>query len=134
MVLAMDTVRHDSNGHVVGFDRLNIDPQATKQRVERGLVEAGFVKAVKDAQQAIADAEDFRTEKAAKAKLVEALKLYRAEWENLYERCTMYFQPRAGEVVLPADELAVLRERFAALKLGQKLTLKGEVVNVTESG
>jgi hypothetical protein len=130
----METVRHDSNGHVTGFDRLNIDPQATKQRVERELVEAGLVAAVKEAQQAVTDAEDFQTEKAAKAKLVEALGLYKAEWVNRYVRCTMYFQPRAGEVVLPADELAVLRERFAALGPGQKLTLKGEVIDVTESG
>jgi hypothetical protein len=125
----METVRHDSNGHVTGFDRLNIDPQATKQRVERELVEAGFTAAVREAQQAIADAEDFRTEKAAKAKLVEALKLYRAEWENLYPRCTVHFHPRFGEVVLTADELAVLRERFAALEPGRKLTIEGEVID-----
>jgi hypothetical protein len=130
----MDTVRHDYNGHVLGFDKLNIDPVATKQRVERELVEAGLTAAVKEAQEAVTGAEDFQTEKAAKVKLSQALAAYRTEYVNLQTRCTMYFQPRAGEVVLPADELAVLRERFAALKPGQKLTLKGEVVNVTESG
>lgn len=35
------------------------------------------------------------------------------------------------EVVLPADELSVLRERFVALEPGQKLTLKGEVIDAT---
>jgi hypothetical protein len=129
----METVRTNKDGYVIGFDRLNIDPMATKQRVERELVEAGFVSAVKDAQETVVGADDFRTEKAAKAKLVEALGSYKAEWERLWGRCTMYFQPRAGEVVLPADELAVLRERFVALKPGQKLTIEGKVVDA-ESG
>jgi hypothetical protein len=143
----METVRTNDQGYVIGFDRLNIDPMATKRRVlaDEGLQElqtaiATAQEAVKrethvvpnpDGGSTVHCTADYGPRVAAHS---EAVAAHAAEYQRLTKALVMYFQPRRGEVVLPPDELAGLKAAWAALKPGQKLTLKGEVIDVTEDG
>jgi hypothetical protein len=140
MVL-MDTVRHDKNGHVIGFDRLNIDPMATQRRVLAELEKGGITQKLASTQDAVKAAVTIIPDpKGAIVRYApnygqlmtehnRAVAQYAAEHKELTAALVVYFQPRAGEVVLSADELARLQELWASLKKGQKLTLEGKVID-----
>jgi hypothetical protein len=140
----METVRYteiDGQQIVLGFDRLNIDPMATRRRVLEALVDSGLAQELTESQAAVKAAVTIIPDpKGAIVKYADnygqlmtthnqIVARYAAEHDELTQRLTVYFQPRAGEVVVAADRLALLREFKAALTEGQKLTLEGEVID-----
>lgn len=131
----MDTVRyrdHDGRQVVTGFDRLNVDAMATRARARAEMDKTDLGKRLEAARLAIEEADGFKAHKDAERSFKQLAAEYQAQFGELLVRCVVYFQPRAGELVLASDEIAKLREAYRQLQPGEQLTTGGEIVRTDD--
>jgi hypothetical protein len=131
----MDTVRYrdyDGRQIVIGFDRLNVDAMATRARARAEMDKTDLGKRLEAARLAIEEADSFKEHKDAERSFKQLAAEYQAQFGELLARCVVYFQPRAGELVLAPDEIAKLREAYGRLQPGEQLTTGGEIVRTDD--
>jgi len=113
-----------------GFDERQVDPEATRARVNEIMFSSDEHKRFEAMSKALGDTEDFaeykRMSKELEAISAECAAKYRDTWaENL-----VYFQLRHNEIPITHQEKTELLSKIKTLKNKQLITTKGVIVEV----
>lgn len=126
---------------VIGFDKALIDPMATKNKVLSILKEGTELKEIENTYQEIQQLQENIVESQTAQnqslrdtlqlkidKLSELQKVYNEKVANLFVSELVYFEPKKGETIIDSVEYGMFIEKFENLKVNNKLTRKGKIV------